>query len=157
MHKIFMRMYVKYDRERLQKIRQHSLTHAAFVRYLVANIKERDDINAFREKRKTNIVKQLLTSHLITWSQQTSAGFTSIRRICYEHSPFKCYKHSRYRCVECSKQTVSLDEATRNLTRLYIRSSQWGLEEDDGDVIRLNQRIAQLEKELETCQKDKRV
>lgn len=155
MHKIFMRMYVKYDRDRLQKIRQHSLTHAAFVRYLVANIKEKDDINAFRDKLKTNEVKQLLTSHLIIWSQQTSAGFTSIRRICYEHSPFKCYRHSRYRCFECSKQTVSLEEATRNLTRLYIRSSQWGLEEDDGDVIRLNQRIAQLETELETCQKGK--
>jgi hypothetical protein len=151
MHKIFMRMYVKYDRERLQNIRQHSLTHAAFVRYLVANIQEADDINALRDKRKFNLAKQLLTSQLVNWSQQTSAGFTSIRRICYEHSPFKCYKHSRYRCLECSKQTVSLNDATRNLTRLYIRSAQWGLEEDDGDVIRLNQRIVELETELKTC------
>tara|TARA_B110001450_G_C17627977_1_gene484015 strand:+ start:207 stop:1496 length:1290 start_codon:yes stop_codon:yes gene_type:complete len=115
MHKIFMRMYVKYDRGRLQNIRQHSLTHAAFVRHLVAHIKETDDMNTL-----------LLMSQLVKWSQQTSAGFTSIRRIFYENSPFKCYKHSRYRCLECSKKTLSLNEATRNLTRLYIRSAHNG-------------------------------
>lgn len=160
LNRILFNMYTKYDRKRLQNLRQHSLTYASFVNHLtsVPEIVALSKLNLYgvHEDTGQTVVREMgrkLTPALMHWSQRDPhiqrVGFTSITNTYYRNSRIKCFVHNRMRCAECHKVTIGFETATANLSRALRRASEWGnvVEDVQSEVVRLRARVRDLEME----------
>lgn len=159
LNRILVNMYTKYDRKRLQNVRQHSLTYASFINHLtsIPEIVAMTKLKLYGVDENTgqtviSIMGSKLTRALIQWSnsdpQIQRVGFTSITNTYYRNSRVKCFVHNRLRCVECHKVTIGFETATANLSRALRRASEWGnaVEDVQSEVVRLRARVRELEK-----------
>ena len=156
--RITMSMYTKYDRKRLQNLRQHTLTYASFVQHLSSNpeIVELCKRNLYDEDETTHqpVVRVLgakLSAALMEWSTSNAkirrVGFTSITNTYYRNSNVKCATHNRLRCVECHKVTLGIETATGNISRAVRRACEWGdvVEDVETEVRRLREEVRVLQ------------
>ena len=158
-----MNMYTRYDRNRLQRLRQHSFTYASFVRYMLNNKEILEllqlnlhDIYPTVNKPVSVVLGSHMSENLIKWSRLINQTYySSITRVYYRDTNRKCFIHNRLRCNECNKQKIGFDEAVKNLYQILKRFVEWGSPEESSEteVIRLQGKVDKLSESLRKCRK----
>ena len=142
----FLNMYNRWDRKRLQKLRQHTLTYAPFVRYL---FDDQNTINQILRLKTYEEKKEMLSIQLLKMQpSQKFSYFTTIIRTYYKECHHKCFIHTKMRCSECNKMTLSWNEAIDNIC-VTLKRAEWGYFDDsdtlsDKKLLLLQQRVDTL-------------